>query len=219
MNAFDIIGPIMVGPSSSHTAGAVRIGKVARMVLGEEPVKAIILLHGSFARTYKGHGTDRAIIAGIMGFDVDDGRIVNSFDIANERKLQFIIKEEDMGSVHPNTAKVELSSENGRTISIIGSSIGGGNIVIINVNDIAVEFTGQYDTIIINHQDKPGIIAQVTDTLAKKNINIAFMKVYRSLKGGDAMMVIEADQKIDQEIMKTLNSLKSFKSATLVKSI
>lgn len=219
MNVFDIIGPIMVGPSSSHTAGAVRIGKMARMVLDEEPVKALIQLHGSFAKTYKGHGTDRAIAAGIMGFEVDDDRIVNSLNIAKERKLEIEYEEADLGAVHPNTAKIILTSASGKTVTVTGSSIGGGNILIVNINGINVEFTGQYYTIIITHRDKPGIIAHVTDVLAKGRINIAFMKVYRTLKGGDAMMVIEADHIVDKGTMEMLNHLDSVKSATLIKAM
>lgn len=219
MNVFDIIGPIMVGPSSSHTAGAVRIGKMARMVLEDEPVKALVQLHGSFAKTYKGHGTDRAIAAGIMGFEVDDDRIVNSLNIAKERKLDIEFEETDMGNVHPNTAKIVLTSASGKKVSVTGSSIGGGNIIIVNINGINVEFTGQYYTIIITHKDKPGIIANVTDVLAKGRINIAFMKVYRTLKGGDAMMVIEADHIVDMRTMEMLNNLDSVKSATLIKAM
>jgi len=219
MNVFDIIGPIMVGPSSSHTAGAVRIGKMARMVLNEEPVKALVQLHGSFAKTYRGHGTDRAIAAGIMGFEVDDDRIVNSLNIAKERNLDIEFEETDLGSVHPNTAKIVISSASNKTVSVTGSSIGGGNIIIVNINGINVEFTGQYYTIIITHKDKPGIIAHVTDVLAKGRINIAFMKVYRTLKGGDAMMVIEADHVVDMRTMEMLNNLDSVKSATLIKAM
>lgn len=149
MNVFDIIGPVMVGPSSSHTAGAARIGKVARTILGEELKEAIIEMHGSFAKTYKGHGTDKALLAGLMGFEVDDDRIRNSLEIANQKGIKFIFNTAVMGNVHPNTARLNLTGESGRKVCVQGASIGGGNIVITEIDGIEVELTGNLHTLIV----------------------------------------------------------------------
>lgn len=219
MNVFDIIGPVMVGPSSSHTAGAVRIGRIARMLLGEEPVAAVIKLHGSFAKTYKGHGTDKALIGGLMGFSVDDARLRVSMELADEAGFAYTFETGNLGPVHPNTAYIDVRGASGKTASIMGSSVGGGNIVITQVNGVDVEFTGQYYTLIICHNDAPGAVAAVTNVLAAVNINIAFMKVYRTLKGGKAMMVIETDQPIDDEVSVIIRRVPRVSSATIVKPI
>lgn len=217
MNVFDIIGPIMVGPSSSHTAGAVRIGRVARMVIGETPSEAIITLYGSFAKTYQGHGTDKAIVAGLMDFDVADERIIRSLEIADEKgiKITFIKSEEE--SIHPNTVKIDLKSKDGKHALVTGCSIGGGSIEIVNVNGVEVNFTGEYYTIIITHQDAPGAIARVSEVLASKRINIAFMKVFRKLRGQEAIMVIEADQPIDDETAILIENLNMVNTASIIK--
>mgnify|MGYP005839428659 CR=1 FL=1 len=200
MNVFDIIGPVMVGPSSSHTAGAVRIGRVARALLGLQPVEAIIKLHGSFAKTYKGHGTDKAIIAGLLGFQTDDLRIRNSMEFAAKMGMKYRFETIDLKGVHPNTALIEVIDEKGNKISVLGSSVGGGNIEIKQVNGMDVEFTGQYTTLVIPHRDTPGTIAEVTNLLGNNSINIAQMKVFRSHRGGNAMMIIETDQRVGDDI-------------------
>jgi L-serine dehydratase len=219
MDVFDIIGPVMIGPSSSHTAGAVRIGKIARALLGEEPIKALIKLHGSFAKTYKGHGTDKALIGGIMGINVDDIRIRDSLKLAKKAGLEFSFEPADLGQVHPNTVYIEIQGATGKKSNVIGCSIGGGNIKIIQVNGIDVEFTGQYHTLVICHKDILGAIATVTNVLAAVNINIAFMRDYRTLKGGLAIMVLETDQPIDDEVSVILKRLSGVMSATIVKPI
>ena len=168
LQVFDILGPIMIGPSSSHTAGAVRIGKYARSVLGKTPVKAVIRFSGSFAKTYKGHGTDKAVIAGILGMDTDDSRIRNSMQIATEEGLDFTFIEEDIDGAHPNTAEITLTDADGRSALIQGASIGGGNIVINKINDTEVSISGKSDTLVIPHDDVPGMIAVVTNILAEK---------------------------------------------------
>lgn len=198
---FDIVGPNMIGPSSSHTAGACRIGKTAYKIAGEDIKKATFILHGSFAKTYRGHGTDKALVGGILGFDPDDERIRDSFQLAEKKNIEIVFLEEDLGEAHPNTAKVIVERSNGETIEIIGSSIGGGNIVVTEINGLELEFTGEYVTLIISHVDKPGVIAKVTAVLALYDINIAFMRVYRYSRGQNAFMIIETDDEIREEIV------------------
>ncbi|MBP2632907.1 MAG: sdhB [Firmicutes bacterium] len=198
---FDIIGPIMIGPSSSHTAGAVRIGLMARKILGEEPVQATIELYGSFAQTYKGHGTDKAIIAGIMGFATDDERIKDALSIAVSKGLEYQINTTDLGDAHPNTAVIYLIGEAGRMTKVVGASIGGGNIRITNIDEYDVELTGQYHTLISIHNDRPGVITKVTSVLAKYKINVAFMRVSRKSRGAEALMIIEVDEPIPDDVL------------------
>lgn len=214
MSIFDIIGPVIVGPSSSHTAGAVRIAKVARELLGEEVKKAVIRLHGSFAKTYKGHGTDRAIIGGLLGFSTDDQRIKKSLSLAKEAGMQYSIQRCFLGDVHPNTALIKVEGVSGRKVSILGSSVGGGSIVIRQVNGLKVNFTGQYYTLLVEHEDKPNMVAVVTLILGRNNINIAGMRVYRAYRGANAIMIIETDQKIDSSILKEIELRDSILSVT-----
>lgn len=152
MNVFDILGPVMIGPSSSHTAGAARIGLVTRALLGKTPVKAHIFLHGSFAKTYKGHGTDKAIVAGILGMKTDDERIRFSLDVAEKQGLQVLIETGELENAHPNTAQITLTAKDGEQVSLRGSSIGGGNILITRVNGMEVSLTGQNPALIVLHQ-------------------------------------------------------------------
>lgn len=220
MNVFDIIGPAMVGPSSSHTAGAVRIGRIARKLLGEEPVSVLIMLHGSFARTYKGHGTDKAILAGLMEMDTDDLRIRNSLTIAKNKGINFRFEVVDLKDAHPNSTFIEATGVSGKMVKVLGSSVGGGNILIKQINGLDVEFTGQYNTLIIRHEDIPGAIAAVTNILGNdKEINIAYMKVYRTKRGGDAIMIIETDQQISSIIREGVHSLPMVTSVTSIEPI
>ena len=154
-SAFDIIGPIMIGPSSSHTAGAVRLGLMARAILAEEVKSADIKLHGSFAQTYKGHGTDRALIAGIMGFKPDDERIRDALQLATKNNIEYNFTKVNLEDAHPNTAIINLTGVSGRTISLQGASIGGGNILVSHVNDFEVNLSGKYPSLIVVHRDRP----------------------------------------------------------------
>jgi len=197
MNVFDIVGPVMIGPSSSHTAGAVRIGYVAGLLLGKPAVKAEIHLHGSFAKTYKGHGTDKALIAGILGMMPDDERIRNSPLLAEEAGLAVTIISDTIPGAHPNTARIILTSAEGGQVSVQGSSIGGGNILINQINGLPVEFSGQSDTLIILHRDIAGVIAEVSQYLGERGINISNFRLSRSEKGGIAIMTIEVDGKVE----------------------
>ncbi|MDS0528212.1 L-serine ammonia-lyase, iron-sulfur-dependent subunit beta [Clostridium sp. SHJSY1] len=209
LGVFDILGPIMVGPSSSHTAGAARLGKVARSVAhgGIKGVK--FFLHGSFAKTYKGHGTDRALVAGILGMEPNDIRLRDSLDIAKEQGLEIEFIETDLGDVHPNTVKFVIKSEHGIECEVMGSSIGGGSIKITEVNGNNVEFTGDYPTLIISNIDVPGCVSNVTSILYHEGINIAFMKVFRSQRGKDATMVFEVDYKLEKHVIEKIESIDS----------
>jgi len=206
-SVFDILGPIMVGPSSSHTAGAVRLGAMARKILGEEPVAGTIFLHGSFAKTGKGHGTNLALIAGLLGMTPDDERIPEAIKLAKEGGLSFSFKIEDLGDVHPNTVKFDLLGKRGSHAQIIGSSIGGGAIVIRQINDFQVEIRGDYPTLVILHQDHPGLVAQVTLLLATSQTNIARMLVSREKRGAQALMVVETDEEIEDAILVLMRRL------------
>ncbi|MDR3540873.1 MAG: L-serine ammonia-lyase, iron-sulfur-dependent subunit beta [Desulfosporosinus sp.] len=206
-NVFDLLGPIMVGPSSSHTAGAVRLGAMARKILGEEPVGGTIVLHGSFATTGKGHGTNLALVAGLLGMDPDDDRIPEAPKIARERGLNFAFETADLGDIHPNSVKFDILGRNGCRVQVLGSSIGGGTIVIREINDFQVEIRGDYPTLVILHQDLPGVVAQVTLLLATAQINIARMRVSREKRGAQALMVLETDQKIDEDVLGLMRKL------------
>lgn len=203
-SVFDVIGPQMIGPSSSHTAGAARLGMVAKKISKSEIRKVSFLLHGSFAKTYRGHGTDKALIAGILGMDPSDENLKYSMEIANEKNLEYEFIETDLGDVHSNTVKIVMIDRDGRKSELIGSSIGGGNIKVIEINGLTVEFAGEYPTLIVRHIDQPSVIANVTNILGNLGINIAFMKVFRQIKGKDAFMIIETDNEISLEVIDKL---------------
>lgn len=209
MNIFDILGPIMVGPSSSHTAGAVRIGLVARKLLGEKPVFMEMCLHGSFADTGEGHGTDKALVAGMLLMNTDDERIPHSFDIAKQENLQVRKCVVNLKDAHPNTVLLKVCGENGTKLELVASSLGGGRIKVYELDGMKVEFTGNYPTLIIRNLDKPGPVAHVTARLLENKVNIANMQLYRDSKGGYAAMVIESDDKISKDIIDDLQKMES----------
>jgi len=192
LSVFDIIGPVMIGPSSSHTAGAVRLGNLARCILGKKPLQARIGLHGSFRDTGKGHGTDKALVAGLLGFHPDDKRIPNAFDLTDGMEVEFFDPELDK-TAHPNTVVFNLTSESEKIV-LKGASLGGGAIIVDRIDDFPVEITGEYPSLLTVHKDRPGIIQAVSKVLASYSINIAFMKVFRISKGKRALMLIETDQ-------------------------
>lgn len=214
MNLLDIIGPIMVGPSSSHTAGAVKIGLVSRKLMVEKVVKADIYFHGSFLATGKGHGTDKAVVAGLLGIAVDDSRVPFSFEIAKQEGLEFNITGIDLGDAHPNTVKLNLTGESGKKIEIIAASVGGGQIEVCEIDGLSASFGGNYPTIIVNHKDIPGRVTAVTSKLSESNVNIATMKLYRTVRGGDAVMIIECDHEVSVETMKSLEALEGIIKVT-----
>lgn len=219
MNVFDIIGPVMIGPSSSHTAGAVRLGRVAWKILGERAVKARIQLSGSFSQTYRGHGTDKAIIAGIMGMHSDDERIRRSLEIAAEEGLDFSFSEEDIPGAHPNTARICLEGESGADCVVQGASIGGGNILVTEINGMSVSFTGQYNTLLVLHYDKPGTIAAVTNFMAYSGTNIGNFRLTRPKKGGEAVMTIEVDGDVSDNLIQSLRILPNIINVVLIRAI
>lgn len=204
---FDMIGPIMIGPSSSHTAGVVRIGRVARKILGGQPSKAIITFYNSFARTYEGHGSDRAIIAGLLDFKTDDERIKNSLSLAPEAGLEYSFKSVGSAStLHPNTVKVLIERE-GRTVEVVGESLGGGVIRIVEIDGFESNFSASMHTMIIKAEDKAGSIAFITDIIAHDDCNIATMTVSRKGKFGIACQMLEMDSGIKQITLEYLRQL------------
>lgn len=219
MNVFDIIGPVMIGPSSSHTAGAARIGRIASKLLGQPAVSAKILLHGSFAKTYRGHGTDKALIAGIMGMKPDDSRLRESPALAEKAGLTVEITTGIIEGAHPNTAQIELTAGDGSRVSVRGASVGGGNILITHINGMPVEVTGQYTTLVVVHKDTPGMIAAVTDYMAKNGINICNFRLGRERKGGIAVMTIEVDGTAGEQLKEHIGQLPNIMGATLIQPV
>ncbi|MBQ7919183.1 MAG: L-serine ammonia-lyase, iron-sulfur-dependent subunit beta [Lachnospiraceae bacterium] len=217
MSLFDILGPVMVGPSSSHTAGAVRIGYIARVLLGCKPVSADLALHGSFAATGKGHGTDRALVAGLLGMKPDDMRIPDSFRIAKEEGLAFSFEEVQIPGAHPNTVLLFLRGEDGKELEVQASSIGGGRIMINKIDGIDVNCSGELPTLIIHNLDQPGLVAKVTTRLSEKNINVATMQIFRDKRGGFAVMVIETDQPIFKKNLSYLENIEGVVKVTYFK--
>ena len=214
MDIFDILGPVMIGPSSSHTAGAARIGSMARTLLGSKPVKAAIHLHGSFAETGFGHGTDRALVAGLLGMKPDDLRIPYAFDEAKKAGLDYTIDAVDLRDAHPNTAVIEVWDEKGKHLEMQASSLGGGRIMVDKLDGISVNFTGAYNTLVIRNQDESGTVAAVTSILTQLRVNVANMSLYRHKRGGDALMVIETDQHLKPSQVLFLSELPGILSIT-----
>lgn len=202
ISVFDVLGPNMIGPSSSHTAGAAIIAFLAQKMISPRLIKVDFTLYGSFAKTYKGHGTDRALLGGIMGFSADDTRIRDSFQIAMERGLEFsFTPDEEETDVYPNTVDISMENEEGRKMVIRGESLGGGKVRIVRINQVKVDFTGEYSSVIVIHQDKPGVAAHITKCLSDININIAFMRLFREQKGHTAYTIVESDERLPEEIV------------------
>lgn len=214
MDIFDIVGPIMVGPSSSHTAGAVRIGYIGGKLLGEPVKKAQILLYGSFLATGEGHGTKKAIVAGLLGMEPDDYRISDSFNIAKEKDMEIEFGEAKLNEGHPNSALLRLEGINGNKIEVLGQSIGGSRINIAQIDGIDTNFSGECPTLIVHNMDQPGHVSEVTSMLAHKSVNIATMQLYRSAKGGNAVMVVECDQQIPKEGIEWLKHVEGILKVT-----
>ena len=214
MDIFDILGPVMVGPSSSHTAGAVRIGLMARALLGTEPVRANIHLHGSFAETGLGHGTDKALVAGLLGMQPDDLRIPNSFAIAKQAGFAFHFDTRELRDAHPNTAMICVYDKDEKRLEIQASSLGGGRIMVDKLDGIGVNFTGEYNTLVVRNQDESGTVAAVTSILTQLHVNVANMSLYRHKRGGDALMVIETDQHLKPSQVAFLSELPGVLSMT-----
>lgn len=220
MGLLDIIGPVMIGPSSSHTAGAVRLGNFARLVLGDEPRRAEIGLHGSFAATGHGHGTHLAILSGIMGLAPDDERIPRAKDLAGERGLEYSLASADLGDVHPNSACMMLYGRNPeRKADICGSSVGGGEIRIWRLDGFEVDLEGRYPTVVLAHADHPGVVAGISAVLAGRGLNIAGMKVHRTGRGGQALTTVELDQEPGEDVLARLRGLPEVERIRFVPSL
>lgn len=215
MRLFDVLGPVMIGPSSSHTAGAVRIGLIARKLLEDTPVHAELDLHGSFALTGQGHGTDRALVAGLLGMQPDDCRIPDSFLCARDAGLHFSFSTIRLRGAHPNTARLRLTGAKGNRVEIVAESVGGGRIRVSSIDGIPTDFSGERNTLIINNQDTPGHVAAVTDALAKRQINIATMQLFRNAETGYAVMILECDQPIPEDIREALAPIKGIVKITV----
>ena len=214
MNLFDIVGPVMVGPSSSHTAGAVRIGHIARRLLNEPVAKAEIYLHGSFRATGKGHGTDRALIAGLLEMGTDDERIPDSFSWADKQGMEYSFAGIELREAHPNSVLMKLTGKNGRYQEIVAASLGGGRIKICKIDGLEANFCGDYPTLIVRNQDEPGHVAEVTSMLSHKSVNIATMQLYRDKRGGSAVLVLECDKEVPRESIKWLEKLEGIHKVT-----
>ena len=207
LDIFDILGPVMVGPSSSHTAGAVRIGLMARALLGQEPVRARLLLHGSFASTGEGHGTHRALIAGLLGLSPDDSRVPDSFALAGERGLEFTFGTCVLRDVHPNSVLIQLEGAQGGALEVGASSPGGGRIQVFRLDGLSTSFTGELPTLVVHNSDRPGCVSQVTGVLAGHGMNVATLQLNRGNRGESAVMVIECDQPIPEEVAHEVRAL------------
>ena len=214
LDIFDILGPVMVGPSSFHTAGAVRIGRMARTLLGGEPVRAKIGLYGSFAETGQGHGTDKALVAGLLGLKPDDMKIPNSFDLAKQRGMKFTFETARLREAHPNTAVLEVELANGKALTLQAASTGGGRIRVDKLNGVEVSFTGAFNTLVIRHKDIAGELADVTRELSNGRVNIANMSLCRDRRGGDALTVIETDQKVPKVVRQLIGELRGVEGLT-----
>lgn len=196
-SVFDIAGPIMVGPSSSHTAGAVKIGQMARALFDATPDKVTFVLHGSYATVYKGHATDRALLGGVMKFMTKDKRIKDAFKVAKQKGIKYEFKTGDLGiGYHPNSVKVILEKKGKKKMEVIGSSIGGGSIEIKKIDDFEVDFwgtAGKFFTLVICHKDKPGLLAKITNFISGRGLNIANLQNSRLSKGGKALTIASLD--------------------------
>lgn len=214
MNIFDILGPVMIGPSSSHTAGAARIGYVARQLLGDTPTQLEMLLHGSFAATGEGHGTDRALIGGVLGLKPDDPRLPLSYQLAAEQGLTVSKGTVQLRDAHPNSVRLHLTGERGGKITVEAASLGGGRIRVTAIDGLKTNFQADYPTLIVQHQDQPGQLKRLLDALAQENINVANLHMVRAERGGLAVVVAECDQNLDEQELSWIHALPGVKKIT-----
>jgi L-serine dehydratase len=216
VSLLDIIGPVMVGPSSSHTAGACRLGLIARALVGGTPEKAKVELHGSFARTGTGHGTDRAIAGGLLGYQPDDERLRESLAAAEQEGLAITFENTKLrGEHHPNSTRITVTRA-GKTATLTGSSIGAGRIIVTAIDGFPVDITGAYTTLVVVAHDEPGIVATVATALATEGVNLATMRVSRRQKGGDAIHVYELDSPPAAAAIERIAALRAVKTVRVV---
>lgn len=214
-----MIGPVMIGPSSSHTAGACRIGLLARALLGTAPLKAVIGLHASFAKTGRGHGTQLALVAGLLNFPPDDPRLPDALTLAPTLGLDVEFNEIDLGDVHPNTARLELEGAGGERVSMTASSTGGGVVEVIRVDGFRVSFAGNSPTLLLRYPDALGVIARVASLIAADGVNIAALGCTRQKRGGDALLVIELDSPLSEEALAFLSRWQEVQWLRLLPSV
>ena len=220
ISVFDVIGPNMIGPSSSHTAGANVIGYLARKLAPTEIKKVKFVLFGSFAKTFSGHGTDRALLGGLLGFRSDDSRIVNSFDIAKEQGMEFeFVPDFEDTDVHPNTADIYMECVDGSKMYVRGESVGGGKARISKINSVEVDFSGKYPAMLVIQNDKPGVLSHITHCLSESNVNIAFMRLFRESKGDIAYTFVESDSPIPPEVTPAVKLNKNVHEVMLIDAI
>ena len=220
ISAFDVIGPNMIGPSSSHTAGANVIGYLAYKLAPGEIVKVCFRLFGSFAKTYRGHGTDRALLGGLLGFRSDDERIVRSLEIAAERGIDFsFVTDTEETGVHPNTAEITMECSNGKSMTVRGESLGGGKARICRINGVEVDFTGHYHAILVIQNDRPGVLAHITRCLSERMVNIAFLRLFREQKGDIAYTFAESDDPIPEDVIAAVRQNPNVRDVMLIQSI
>lgn len=205
ISVFDVLGPNMIGPSSSHTAGAAVIGALAGKIIAPPIKKVEFTLYGSFAKTYRGHGTDRALLGGVMGFSTDDTRIRDSFQIARQRDIDYtFLTNETETEVHPNTADIRMENGAGQIMTVRGESLGGGKVRIVRINGVSVDFTGEYSAVIVIQRDQPGVVAHITKVISDLGINIAYLRLFRDAKGHTAYTIVESDSHLPEDILAAL---------------
>ena len=222
MNIFDIIGPVMIGPSSSHTAGAVRLGRVANKLIDDRKLSRVeIILSGSFAQTYKGHGTDRALMAGIMGYHSYSPEIRDALEIAKKQGIDYTFLKQNIKGAHPNTALIHYYTEDGEEGTVQGASVGGGNILVSRINGMDVHFTGENNTIIVMHHDKPGVIAAVTHVMHWQyaDLNISSFFLSRESRGGNSIMTIEVDSVPPEDLIDKIREIEHVTNAIEVRRL
>ncbi|MFV0401206.1 MAG: L-serine ammonia-lyase, iron-sulfur-dependent subunit beta [Oscillospiraceae bacterium] len=216
ISVFDVVGPVMIGPSSSHTAGASRLARIAKLIVAEPFSHVSFGLSGSFARTYRGHGTDRALVAGALGLREDDERLANSFAIAESRGLTWDFYEAELDNLHENSVEMRFHLNDGRVKKIVGSSVGGGRILIHSFDGFQVEYTAQSSALILRQEDRPGVVSEVTKVLAKNGINIGVMRLSRRARGDEAFCVIEVDGTISPDIAKAVEQVDGILAAKAI---
>jgi L-serine dehydratase len=212
ISILEVMGPVMVGPSSSHTAGTARLGRVAREILDEDPTEVHFYLHPPLAATYRGHGSDFALVGGTLGLSVDDPRIPESIRIAEQMGVTVEFTEEDLGDVHPNTVRIEARGRH-REVEITGSSIGGAVVDVFNINGFPARFKGDSPTLLLFYRDRLGMIHQVTEIIAREGINIASLACSRRQRGKEAFMQIDVDSPISDEALQRICALPDMRDA------
>lgn len=219
ISIMEIMGPVMIGPSSSHTAGAEKLGKAASSIGGDDFNEVLFYLHGSFSATYLGHGTDKALVAGILGMNPDDERLKDSLELAKAKGIRVEFIESDLGEVHPNTVRIVLKKDGQEVLTMMGSSIGGGNILITEIDGCSLEISGKYPVVIVKHKDVRGMISKTTGVLARNGVNIATLKVSRESKGEVATTVIETDNIVPENVVAEILEIEDIISVKKVAAI